>query len=200
MAKSRFSLLGVAAVALFVAIATGSVSAQSPGAPAGPDSTAKPDNVPPGPRVGPGRRWGGFGPGMMGSGFMMGPGMMSGSGMWGRRLAGPCDPSAVGMAEWREERIERVVRPTEAQRAALADLRAASTKAAEGLAGACSGEMPRSSVARLAFMEKRMETMLQAIKTVRPAFEALYASLNDEQKARLDSVGPRGWAWHWSGR
>jgi len=52
-----------------------------------------------------------------------------------------------------------------------------------------------SSVERLDFMEKRMEAMLQAIKTVRPAFETFYASLGDDQKARLDSVGPRRWGW-----
>jgi len=40
-----------------------------------------------------------------------------------------------------------------------------------------------------------MEAMLQAIKTVRPAFEVLYVSLSDEQKARLDAAGPRRWGW-----
>jgi hypothetical protein len=49
----------------------------------------------------------------------------------------------------------------------------------------------------MAFMEKRMEAMLEAIKAVRPAFEAFYATMTDEQKARLDSVGPRRWGWHW---
>ena len=66
---------------------------------------------------------------------------------------------------------------------------------AEALAGACPGDVPRSSTERLGFMEKRMEAMLQAIKTVRPAFDALYAALSDEQKARLDSAGPRRWGW-----
>ena len=39
--------------------------------------------------------------------------------------------------------------------------------------------------------------MLAAIKIVRPAFEAFYATMTEEQKARLDSVGPRRWGWHW---
>jgi hypothetical protein len=121
--------------------------------------------------------------------------MMRGPGMWGGRFAGPCDPSAAGLAGWRVDQIERVVRPTEAQRTALNDLRAASTKAAEALASACPHDVPGSSMERLNFMEKRMEAMLQAIKTVRPAFEALYASLSDEQKARLDAAGPRRWGW-----
>jgi hypothetical protein len=67
------------------------------------------------------------GPGGWGPGMMMGPGMM-GSGMIG---SGMCNPRAAGLAEWRVEMIERVVRPTDAQRGALSDLKAASTKAAE---------------------------------------------------------------------
>jgi hypothetical protein len=134
-----------------------------------------------------------------GPGFMMGPGMMRGPQMWGGRFAGPCDPGAAGIAEWRIDRIESVIKPTDAQRAALNDLRTASTKAAEALAGACPKEVPQSSTERLAFMEKRMDAMLQAIKSVRPTFEAFYATLNDDQKKRLDSVGPRRWGWHWRG-
>jgi hypothetical protein len=134
---------------------------------------------------------------MMRPGFMMGPGMMRGGGMWGGRFDGPCDPSVAGVAEWRIDEIERVVRPTDAQRTALADLRTASTKAAAALTNACPREIPQTSAQRMAFMEKRMEAMLEAIKTVRPTFEAFYATLSDEQKARLDSVGPRRWGWHW---
>ena len=37
--------------------------------------------------------------------------------------------------------------------------------------------------------------MLQAVKTLRPAFDVFYASLNDEQKAKLDEAGPRRWGW-----
>jgi LTXXQ motif family protein len=66
-----------------------------------------------------------------------------------------------------------VVRPTDAQRVALNDLRAVSTKAAEAIASACPRDVPHASTERLSFMEKPMEAMLTAIKTVRPAFEAL---------------------------
>lgn len=136
--------------------------------------------------------------------MMMGPGMMGwgGGGRGGRgAFAGMCDPRAAGLAEWRMERIERVVKPNEAQRAALDTLRTASTKAAEMIAAACPQDFPTSAPARLEAMEKRMDSMLQAIKTVRPAFDAFYATLTDEQKARLNSTaGPRGWGWHgWRG-
>jgi hypothetical protein len=44
-------------------------------------------------------------------------------------------------------------------------------------------------------MQTRMEAMLEAIKTARPAFEAFYGTLTDEQKQRLDAIGPRHWGW-----
>ena len=140
-----------------------------------------------GPGVGPGGGYG-WGPGMM-----MGPGMMGRSGRGG--FAGMCDPRAAGLAEWRVERIERLVKPNDAQRAALNELRTASTKAAETIAAACPREFPASASARMELMEKRLETMLTAIKTVRPAFDAFYATLSDEQKARINTGGPRRWGW-----
>jgi len=144
-----------------------------------------------GPGAGPGYGpRGGWGPGMM-----MGPGMMG----WGGGTGGMgaiCDPRGAGLAEWRMERIERLITPNEAQRAALNDLRAASTKAAEIVAAACPREFPESATARLELMEKRLDAMQQAIKVVRPAFDAFYATLNDEQKARINTGGPRRWGWH----
>jgi LTXXQ motif family protein len=144
-----------------------------------------------GPGAGPGYGpRGGWGPGMM-----MGPGMMG----WGGGTGGMgavCDPRGAGLAEWRMERIERLITPNEAQRAALNDLRAASTKAAEIVATACPREFPESATARLELMEKRLDAMQQAIKVVRPAFDAFYATLNDEQKARINTGGPRRWGWH----
>jgi len=130
----------------------------------------------------------GWGPGMM-----MGPGMMGWGG--GRGMGWMCSPQGAGLAEWRMARIEELVKPTEAQRKQLEDLRAASTKAAEGIKAACPIEWPASAPARLELMEKRMEAMLAAVKTVRPAFDAFYGTLSEEQKARLNSAGPRGWGW-----
>ena len=140
----------------------------------------------PGPGYGPGggpRGGPGWGPGMM-----MGPGMMGGGFGGG---AGLCDM----------ERIERLIKPTDAQRTALDALRAASTKAAETVSAACPKEFPAGASARMEAMEKRMESMLAAIKTVRPAFDAFYATLTDDQKKKLDGGGPRGWGWHgWRNR
>ena len=133
---------------------------------------------------GPGFGWG---PGMM-----MGPGMMGARGMWGR---GMCNPQGAGLAEWRTDRIERAVRPTDAQRPALDELKTASTKAAEIIAAACPSDIPQSPAARLELMQKRVEAMLEAIKLVRPKFDAFYSALTPEQQARLNVAGPRSWGW-----
>lgn len=127
---------------------------------------------------------GGWGPGMMG------PGMMGG--MWG---GGMCHPRAAGLAEWRVERIERLVRPTDAQRSKLDELRKASSRAAEIISAACPTNVPPSPVARLELMEKRMNAMLEALKVVRPAFAEFYSSLDTNQQSRLNAAGPRRWGW-----
>lgn len=131
-------------------------------------------------------RSGAWGPGNWGPGMMMGPGTM-GPGMMG---AGMCSPRASGLAEWRIERIERTVHPTEAQRASLDELKAASIKAADTIAAACPPSLPGTPTARLELMEKRLEAMLQAVKTVRPAFDAFYA----ESQQRSESGAQQSWA------
>jgi hypothetical protein len=126
------------------------------------------------------------------------PGVMTGLGTMGprgyRRL---CTPRSVGLYEWQLRWVERIVRPTEAQRAALNDLQAASGKALATMATACKGETPETTKAQLAMMDARLDVMSEAVKTLRPAFDAFYASLDSEQRRRLDVFGParRGWRW-----
>lgn len=142
----------------------------------------------------------GPGVGIMGPGMMSGPGM-AGSWMTGRRgFGGMCNPSATGFAEWRADRIAELVKLTDAQRSKFDDFKAASIKSAEVMRGACPADIPATIVGRTEAMEKRMDTMLQAIRTMRPALEAFYATLSDEQKARLDSNAGRGRFWHWRDR
>jgi len=126
------------------------------------------------------------------------PGVLTGPGTMGprgyRRL---CTPRSVGLYEWQVRWVERVVRPTEAQRAALNDLQSASSKALATMATACKAEMPTTTKAELEMMDNRLEIMSQAVKTLRPAFDAFYASLDRQQQQRLDVFGPRHRSWRW---
>lgn len=177
--KSPLTSVAVLAIVATM-LMTPAISQTSGSGPANAPTTAGPGAAP--------------GPHGWGRGMMMGPGMMGMGGM-----AAMCDPRGAGLAEWRMERIERLVNPNEAQSAALDNLRNASAKAAEIVAAACPRELPASATGRLELMEKRLDAMQQAIKTVRPAFDAFYATLNEEQKARVNTSGPRHWGWRgWS--
>ena len=105
-----------------------------------------------------------------------------------------CNSRAAAQAGWGVEQIEKLVSPTGSQQAALAELRTAVTKAADTSTGVCPAQIPRSAQERLVFLEKRLAALREAVHLVVPAFEAFHASLNGEQKAKLDS-GPRGWRW-----
>jgi len=105
-----------------------------------------------------------------------------------------CNPRAAAQAGWGVDQIEKLVNPTSPQQAALAELRAAVTKAADTSSGVCPAQIPSSAQERLVFLEKRLTALREAVHLVVPAFEAFHASLNNEQKTRLDS-GPRGWRW-----
>jgi len=59
---------------------------------------------------------------------------------------------------------------------------------------------PATIVGRMEAIEKRLDGMLQALKTVRPALDAFYATLSDEQKANLDGRRGTGRFWHWRER
>lgn len=112
----------------------------------------------------------GSGSGFMAPGMMSGPGMM-GSGMMGRRGFGAmCHPGASGFAEWRADRIAELVKLTDAQRGKFDEFKAASVKAGEVMRSACQTDVPATIVGRTEAMEKRMDTMLQSVKTMRPAW------------------------------
>ena len=142
----------------------------------------------------------GPGSGFMGPGMMSGPRMM-GPWMMGRRGFGAmCNPGSSGFAEWRADRIAELVKLTDAQRAAFDDFKSASVKSAEVMRNACQADVPETIVGRTEAMEKRMDAMLQAVRATRPALEAFYATLSDEQKARLDSNYGRGRFGRWRDR
>jgi LTXXQ motif family protein len=65
------------------------------------------------------------------------------------------------------------------------------------MATACKAEIPATTKAQLEMMDARLEVMSQAVKTLRPAFDAFYASLDRQQQQRLDVFGPRHRSWRW---
>jgi hypothetical protein len=86
---------------------------------------------------------------------------------------------------------------TDPQKASLKDLQDTFIKAAADAKALCN-ERPDlgTVVTRLAFAEKRTETMLNLMKTVQPKLEAFYASLDDTQRSTLNEMKPRGHFMH----
>jgi hypothetical protein len=98
--------------------------------------------------------------------------------------------TAANLTDWPIEQIALAVEPTDAQRAALEGLRAATVKAVDVLKTACPNELPSTPTGRIAAMQKRLDVMLLAVRTVRPALDAFYQTLSDEQKARFNAISP----------
>jgi hypothetical protein len=93
--------------------------------------------------------------------------------------------------EWPAGEVETKIRPDDAQRTALKKLGDASARAADSLKAACQPGEALSPPARLAATARRLDAMLDAVKQVRAALDDFYATLNDEQKAQFEAIGPK---------
>jgi hypothetical protein len=100
-----------------------------------------------------------------------------------------CKEQKPGLTNLPIERIEDVVKPTDAQKADLKGLEEATAKAVSIMQAACPDETPITPPGRLEAMEKRLQAMIDAAKTVKPALESFYGSLTSEQKARFNRIG-----------
>jgi LTXXQ motif family protein len=108
----------------------------------------------------------------------------------GGSIAQSCSTAQPGATDWPGAEIDATVHPTDAQRASLAALQDASAKAADMLKASCQIDAAVTPPARLAAVGKRLDVMLQAVKTVRTALDDFYGKLSDEQKAQFEAIGP----------
>jgi hypothetical protein len=118
--------------------------------------------------------------------------MMRGGGpMMMGRICAEKDSMAPRMIE----RLEKRIQPTDAQKPDVEALKTAAVKAEATMKAACPTQAERddrSPPARLALAEKRMSAALEAIKTIRPPFDALYAKLDDKQRDSLRWMRHKG--------
>jgi phage shock protein A len=113
-------------------------------------------------------------------------------------IAALCGPQSGSFINLPVQRIEQVVQqtsqqqiqPTSQQQSAFDDLKKAAQNASNQLQSSCPTVARQSPVARLETIQTRLSAMADAIKSVRPSLESFYASLNDEQKARFNMMGP----------
>jgi hypothetical protein len=105
------------------------------------------------------------------------------------KAADTCKQPKQGLANLPIEKIEDAINPTDAQGTELNKLQDATTQAVSIMQAACPDETPITPPGRLDVMEKRLQAMIDAAKTVKPALESFYASLTGEQKARFNRIG-----------
>jgi hypothetical protein len=105
------------------------------------------------------------------------------------RLTQMCGEDSRDIGGLPIDQIQQAIELTETQRAALDDLANASVTGAQNIKAACPTKILLTAPSRLASMQQRIEAMIEAVATVRPALEKFYGLLNDEQKARLNALG-----------
>ncbi|WP_283807014.1 Spy/CpxP family protein refolding chaperone [Bradyrhizobium elkanii] len=101
-----------------------------------------------------------------------------------------CEAPDKGVTAWPIADITRAVQPTPEQRALLDELKIAAAKAADVFKQSCGESYALTPPGRLRAMTDRITATLEAVRIVRPALERFYDSLNDEQKARFNALGP----------
>jgi hypothetical protein len=117
---------------------------------------------------------------------------MGGSGRGAERgqLDRLCGEQSADLVNLPVQRIEQVVGPTVQQQGAFDALKKASEVAANALQASCPKQIPQSPVARLDAVKVRLSAMVDALNIIRPKLTDFYASLNDDQKARFNTIGP----------
>jgi len=97
-----------------------------------------------------------------------------------------CGDAKMGLVNLPIERIEDAVQPTDDQQSALDRLGDATAKAVTILQAACPDAIALTPVGRMEAMEKRLDALIAAGQTLRPALVVFYAVLKDEQRARFN--------------
>ncbi|MDH6260104.1 hypothetical protein M2427_004038 [Bradyrhizobium sp. BR13661] len=97
-----------------------------------------------------------------------------------------CDSSDTGGLP--VDRIAAAVQPNEMQRTALDELGAPWTAARDTIRAACPAQAPMTAAERLGVMQARLDAMIKATDTIAPALAKFTGLLEDEQKAKLESL------------
>ena len=107
----------------------------------------------------------------------------------GATAANPLAQCNASVMNWPGDQIDRVVRPTDAQRTKLEALHLTAEQAQDIIKATCPSEIPSTPPARLHIVGQRLQAMRQAAETIRPVLNDFYEALSDDQKARFNTMG-----------
>jgi hypothetical protein len=84
--------------------------------------------------------------------------------------------------------VDIMIKTTGTQTAALEELKKVAKEYSDDMSRVCAGENPMSLPAKLAAAEKRLDATLAGARKLKPVAEKFYATLNDEQKAQVNTL------------
>jgi hypothetical protein len=96
-----------------------------------------------------------------------------------------CADQATELQKIPFDAVLKTVRPSDDQRTALDQIRSAAADAVNKLHASCPKDVPARLTDGLDTMRASLDAIKAALLPLRPAFVAAYATLTDEQKARL---------------
>ncbi|HEY7230372.1 MAG TPA: Spy/CpxP family protein refolding chaperone [Pseudolabrys sp.] len=105
-------------------------------------------------------------------------------------LAQGCGGLAPGVTDLPIARIETTLQLNDEQLKTLDALKAASSQAGDILKASCSSEIAMTPVRRLDAVQKRTDSMIQAVGIVRTPLDNFYNLLNEQQRQRFATLGP----------
>jgi hypothetical protein len=101
-----------------------------------------------------------------------------------------CDDEATEVTGWPIDQIKEAVQPNQRQAALLDDLGNGVVKAGDTIRSHCPTSVSFTPTGRLDTMQQRLQGLVQAVNIVSAPLGKFYDSLNDEQKARFNSIKP----------
>jgi hypothetical protein len=104
-------------------------------------------------------------------------------------LASLCDRGFWFRVSGYLELAERVIEPTAQQKSHFDQLVQSAVQAKDEVQATCGAPVAMTAAGRFAAVEARLASVQRAVQMVRPALDSFYASLTDEQRARLDTLG-----------
>ena len=101
-----------------------------------------------------------------------------------------CTDEAAEVTGWPINQIQDAVQPKQQQSALLDDLGNAIVKASDEIKSHCPTTVAFTPPDRLAQMQQRLQTLVDAVNLISPPLTNFYDSLSDEQKARFNNIAP----------
>jgi LTXXQ motif family protein len=96
--------------------------------------------------------------------------------------------SSAALLDLSLSNVDIMIKTSGNQMAALEELKKVAKENSDDISRVCAGENPMSLPAKMAAAEKRLDATLNGARKLKPVAEKFYATLNDEQKAQVNTL------------